>query len=86
MLNYLCHRKFLSILGLFLDEIFWDFAFLLTPVLKYGQVSSGMDCGFAQDVAAINVEGKRCCIVGELSKRAILTPDVDSMLKNIEDL
>lgn len=49
-------------------------------------VSSGMDCGFAQDVAAINVEGKRCCIVGELSKRAILTPDVDSMLKNIEDL
>ena len=60
--------------------------FLLTPVLKSGQVSSGMACGFAQEVAAINVEGKRCCIVGELSKRAILTPDVDSMLKNIEDL
>ncbi|XP_022933797.1 DNA-directed RNA polymerase III subunit RPC4-like [Cucurbita moschata] len=49
-------------------------------------VSSGMDCGFAQELAAINVEGKRCCIVGELSKRAVLTPDVDSMLKNIEDL
>lgn len=49
-------------------------------------VSSGMDCGFAQDVAAVNVEGKHCCVVGELSKRAILTPDVDSMLKNIEDL
>ncbi|XP_038878504.1 uncharacterized protein LOC120070724 [Benincasa hispida] len=49
-------------------------------------VSSGMDCGFAQDVAAVNVEGKCCCIVGELSKRAILTPDVDSVLKNIEDL
>ncbi|KAL0558545.1 hypothetical protein IC582_003120 [Cucumis melo] len=49
-------------------------------------VSSGMDCGFAQEVAAINMEGKHCCIVGELSKRAILTPDVDSMLRNIEDL
>ncbi|XP_022988288.1 uncharacterized protein LOC111485583 [Cucurbita maxima] len=49
-------------------------------------VSSGMHCGFAQDVAAINVEGKYCCIIGELSKRAILTPDVESMLKNMEDL
>ncbi|TYK10040.1 DNA-directed RNA polymerase III subunit RPC4 [Cucumis melo var. makuwa] len=65
---------------------FMDFVFLLTPVLKSGQVSSGMDCGFAQEVAAINMEGKHCCIVGELSKRAILTPDVDSMLRNIEDL
>lgn len=71
--------------ALFLDKIFWYSVFLFT-VLKYGQVSSGMDCGFAQDVAAVNVEGKHCCVVGELSKRAILTPDVDSMLKNIEDL
>ena len=72
--------SFLEVLNLL------GYVFLLTSDFKSGQVSSGMDCGFAQELAAINVEGKRCCIVGELSKRAVLTPDVDSMLKNIEDL
>ncbi|KAF8370131.1 hypothetical protein HHK36_031826 [Tetracentron sinense] len=43
-------------------------------------VSSGSDCLFAQDVVAINTEEKHCCIVGELNKRAIITPDVDSLL------
>ncbi|XP_052198736.1 uncharacterized protein LOC127805930 [Diospyros lotus] len=49
-------------------------------------VSAGLDCVFAQDVAAINVEEKHCCIVGELSKRAIITPDVDSILDTSSDL
>ncbi|KAH7519270.1 uncharacterized protein LOC107424091 isoform X2 [Ziziphus jujuba] len=49
-------------------------------------VSSGMDCGFAQDVVAINNAEKHCCIIGELNKRIILTPDVDSILSRMADL
>mgnify|MGYP004715958935 CR=1 FL=1 len=50
------------------------------------QVSVGLDCVFAQDVVAINDEEKHCCTVGELDKRVIITPDVDSMLDGMADL
>ncbi|KAF4362422.1 hypothetical protein F8388_012214 [Cannabis sativa] len=49
-------------------------------------VSSGMDCVFSQDVVAINHAEKHCCIVGELNKRAVVTPDIKSILDSIEDL
>ncbi|CDP03102.1 unnamed protein product [Coffea canephora] len=49
-------------------------------------VSVGLDCVFAQDVVAINDEEKHCCTVGELDKRVIITPDVDSMLDGMADL
>ncbi|KAK9705536.1 hypothetical protein RND81_07G064400 [Saponaria officinalis] len=49
-------------------------------------VSPGSDCGFAQDVVAVNVDKKHCCVVGELSKHAIVTPDVDSILDSLPDL
>lgn len=49
-------------------------------------VSPGSDCLFAQDVAAINVKEKQCCILGELHKRAILTPEVDSLIDGIDKL
>ncbi|XP_077221448.1 uncharacterized protein LOC143855130 isoform X2 [Tasmannia lanceolata] len=49
-------------------------------------VSPGLDCIFAQDVAAINLEDKHCCVVGELNKRAIVTPDVFSVLDCINDV
>lgn len=42
-------------------------------------VSPGSDCIFAQDVAAINLSEKQCCVLGELGKRAVVTPDVDSL-------
>lgn len=45
-----------------------------------------MDCGFAQDVVAINTVEKHCCVVGELKKRAAVTPDVDSILDRMADL
>lgn len=38
---------------------------------------------FAQDVVAINTEDKHCCVLGELKKRAIITPDVDSALSSM---
>ena len=50
------------------------------------QVSSGMACGFSQDVVAVNSAEKQCCIVGEPNKRAIITPDLDSILESVEDL
>ncbi|CAK9135138.1 unnamed protein product [Ilex paraguariensis] len=43
-------------------------------------VSPGSDCMFAQDVVAINTVDKHCCLLGELGKRAVLTPDIDSIL------
>ncbi|OVA05904.1 RNA polymerase III Rpc4 [Macleaya cordata] len=49
-------------------------------------ISPGSDCVFAQDVAAINPEEKHCCVVGELNKRIIITPDVNSLLNSVIDL
>ncbi|KAI3407786.1 uncharacterized protein J3R85_020753 [Psidium guajava] len=57
--------------------------------LKLGEmlydVSPGSDCVFAQDVAAINTAGKHFCSLGELGKRAIITPDMDSLLSYMAD-
>ncbi|XP_061995841.1 uncharacterized protein LOC133713824 [Rosa rugosa] len=49
-------------------------------------VSTGMNCDFAQDVVAINTTEKKCCTIGELNKRAVVTPDIDSVLNSLEDL
>ena len=49
------------------------------------QVTPGSDSIFSQDVVAINAKEKNCCAVGELQKRAILTPDVDSILDSLDD-
>ncbi|PRQ59785.1 putative DNA-directed RNA polymerase III subunit RPC4 [Rosa chinensis] len=43
-------------------------------------VSPGSDCIFAQDVAAINTAARKCCVLGELGQRVVITPDVDSLL------
>ncbi|KAL3521406.1 hypothetical protein ACH5RR_019555 [Cinchona calisaya] len=52
--------------------------------LKLGDVlydvSPGSNCTFAQDIVAINTSDKDCCDLGELSKRAVVTPDIDSLL------
>ncbi|CAN6231788.1 unnamed protein product, partial [Urochloa humidicola] len=37
-----------------------------------------------QDVVAINTREKHCCGLGEIEKRAIVTPDIDSLLGSIE--
>ncbi|KAK6941306.1 DNA-directed RNA polymerase III subunit RPC4, partial [Dillenia turbinata] len=47
-------------------------------------VSQGMNCAYAEDVVAINTEKKQCCSVGELRKRVIITPDIESILDSIE--
>ncbi|KAG8376210.1 hypothetical protein BUALT_Bualt09G0039400 [Buddleja alternifolia] len=49
-------------------------------------VSAGLECVFAQDVVAINTETKQCCNVGELNKRAVITPDIDHILDSMPDL
>ncbi|KAJ4964700.1 hypothetical protein NE237_016549 [Protea cynaroides] len=46
-------------------------------------VSPGSDCVFARDVVAMNTEEKHCCTLGLLDKRAIITPNVDSLLDRI---
>ncbi|XP_040986046.1 uncharacterized protein LOC121234238 [Juglans microcarpa x Juglans regia] len=49
-------------------------------------VTPGSDCVFAQDVAAINLAEKQCCVLGELGKRAVVTLDVDSLLDGVINL
>ncbi|KAF8023431.1 hypothetical protein BT93_F0821 [Corymbia citriodora subsp. variegata] len=49
-------------------------------------VSSGSDCVFAQDVVTVNRTEKHFCVVGELNKRAILTPNVDSIIDSMSEL
>lgn len=43
-------------------------------------VSSGSDSSFSQKVMAINVKDKQCCELGEANKKAVVTPDIDSLL------
>ncbi|CAN6699183.1 unnamed protein product [Malus baccata var. baccata] len=49
-------------------------------------VSSGMKCGFAQDLVVTNENEKGFGIIGELNKRAIATPDIDSILESVDGL
>ncbi|XP_057952251.1 DNA-directed RNA polymerase III subunit rpc4-like [Malania oleifera] len=49
-------------------------------------VSPGSDCIFAQDVVAINTNEKHCCCLGDLDKRAVITPDVDFLLNDVINL
>ncbi|KAJ4708794.1 putative DNA-directed RNA polymerase III subunit RPC4 [Melia azedarach] len=50
------------------------------------EVTPGMNCVCSQDVVAINTTEKNYCVVGEIDKRATLTPDVDSVLKRFADM
>lgn len=49
-------------------------------------VSPGSGCLFAQDIVAINTVDKDCYMIGEIGKRAVVTPDIDSLLANDIDL
>ncbi|ONM17960.1 DNA-directed RNA polymerase III subunit RPC4 [Zea mays] len=49
-------------------------------------VSFGSNCMFSQEVAAINIREKHCCTVGEISKRAIITPDINYMLGSVDKM
>ncbi|XP_020101208.1 DNA-directed RNA polymerase III subunit RPC4-like [Ananas comosus] len=49
-------------------------------------VSPGANCVFAQDVAVVDTKEKQCCIVGELGKRVVVTPDINSLLGCSEDI
>ncbi|VAI02371.1 unnamed protein product [Triticum turgidum subsp. durum] len=47
-------------------------------------VSAGLDCTFAQEAVAINTNKKHCCSLGEVNKRAIVTPDIDYLVDSIK--
>ncbi|XP_048569570.1 uncharacterized protein LOC125550599 [Triticum urartu] len=47
-------------------------------------VSAGLDCTFAQEAVAINTNKKHCCSLGEVNKRAILTPDIEYLVDSIK--
>ncbi|KAH9678498.1 RNA polymerase III RPC4 [Citrus sinensis] len=44
-------------------------------------VSAGSDCSFAQDLVVMDVKDKTCCVLGQLDKLAVVSPDIDSFLK-----
>ncbi|XP_062225481.1 uncharacterized protein LOC133924110 isoform X2 [Phragmites australis] len=49
-------------------------------------VSAGSNCMFVQEVAAINTRDKHCCTLGEISKRAVVTPDIDYLLGSVDKM
>lgn len=49
-------------------------------------VSAGSDCMFVQEVAAINTRENHCCTLGEVSKRAVVTPDIDYLLGSVDKM
>ncbi|XP_073293025.1 uncharacterized protein [Primulina huaijiensis] len=49
-------------------------------------VSPGSECTFAQNIVAINTSDRHCCELGALMKRAVVSPDIDSMLDNVINL
>ncbi|XP_075492920.1 uncharacterized protein LOC142530896 isoform X1 [Primulina tabacum] len=61
-----------------------------TVKLKLGDiqydVSPGSECTFAQNVVAINTSDRHCCELGAVMKRAIVSPDIDSLLDNVINL
>ncbi|XP_071736356.1 uncharacterized protein [Rutidosis leptorrhynchoides] len=58
--------------------------------LKLGDIIYNVTPGILdecqQDVAVMNTESKHCCVLGPVDKKAIVTPDVDSMLDSINQL
>ncbi|CAL5364177.1 unnamed protein product [Camellia sinensis] len=53
---------------------------------KRKKVSPGVSCKCFQDVVAINTADENCCALGEIGKRAVVTPDIDSLLDNVIEL
>ncbi|KAB1996367.1 hypothetical protein ERO13_D13G196800v2 [Gossypium hirsutum] len=49
-------------------------------------VNPGLSCVFAQDVVAVDTAKKQCCVVGEVNKHVIVTPDMDSVLNSLSEL
>lgn len=39
-----------------------------------------------QDAAMLNTKAKHCCVLGSVDKKGVVTPDVDSLLSNINHL
>ncbi|KAI3704935.1 hypothetical protein L1987_75164 [Smallanthus sonchifolius] len=46
-------------------------------------VSSGTPCASDRSAAMMNTKSKDCCVLGKVDKRAIVTPDLNSILDNI---
>ncbi|KAI7725159.1 hypothetical protein M8C21_013905, partial [Ambrosia artemisiifolia] len=46
-------------------------------------VSSGTPSGSDRSAAIMNTKSKDCCVLGKVNKRAIVTPDLNSLLENI---
>nr|TKW04056.1 hypothetical protein SEVIR_7G084701v2 [Setaria viridis] len=49
-------------------------------------VSSGSNCKFVQEVAAMDTREKHCCAVGEMNKHAVITPDIDYLLGSVDKM
>ncbi|XP_074585035.1 uncharacterized protein LOC141840854 [Curcuma longa] len=49
-------------------------------------ISPGQKIAFSQAVVAINTKEKHCCALGEVDTRLVVTPDLDSLLNDMDDL
>ncbi|KAK1421384.1 hypothetical protein QVD17_23681 [Tagetes erecta] len=46
-------------------------------------VSPGTPCASDRSVAVMNTKSKECCVLGKINKQAMVTPDLNSILDNI---
>jgi DNA-directed RNA polymerase III subunit RPC4 len=65
---------------------YFDFDAMLKSSRLIVQVSVGSNCMFVQEVAAMNTREKHCCTLGEISKRAVVTPDIDYLLGSVDKM
>lgn len=49
-------------------------------------VSPGQNCMFAQDAAVISVKEKKCCILQNITRRVVVTPDIDALLESVKNM
>lgn len=49
-------------------------------------VSPGSNCMFVQEAVAVNTRENHCCALGEVSKRAVVTPDVAHLLGSTDKM
>ncbi|GJN30688.1 hypothetical protein PR202_gb19016 [Eleusine coracana subsp. coracana] len=53
-------------------------------VYKSGKVKMKIGDTLYNEVAAMNIREKHCCTLGEVSKRAVVTPDIDYLLGSVD--
>ena len=48
-------------------------------------VAAGADCSFLQNVVAVDIDGQKASVLGDISKRFVVSPNVDLLLSETKE-